>query len=81
MSRIIDATIYIADDDSAATSDSNYHTLLIDGSTVRILTQRNPAYNDGGYLGEYCFGSVDGTTYLYYYNGTQWLRSAFSTYS
>ncbi len=80
MSRVIDATIFIADDDTASYSDTNYHTLITNGSTQRLITQRNPANNDTGYLGEYCFGSVDNVTYLYYHNGTQWVRTSFTTY-
>ncbi len=78
--RVWDATCYIADSDTLQTSDSDYHTLLISGSTVRICTGRNPLSNDTGYLGELCVGSISGTTYLYHHNGTSWVRVAFSSY-
>jgi hypothetical protein len=78
--RIIDATIYIADDDTAPTSDNDYHTLVANGSTLRLCTPRVPASNATGYQGELCIGTVSGTTYLYCHNGTQWLRTAFGTY-
>lgn len=80
MSRVIDACVYIDDNDTLQSSDSDYHTLLIHGSTIRIATQRNPASTDNGHLGEICTGSVDGTTYLYVHNGTSWVRCAFSSY-
>ena len=78
--RIFDATCYVADDDSLSSSSNDYHTLIVSGDTIRIASSRAPASNASGFEGEMCIGTVLGTTYLYYHNGTQWLRTAFTTY-
>lgn len=78
--RIWDSSCFIAEDDTLQTSSSDYKTLICAGDTFRIATQRNPASNGTGQLGEFCMGTVSGATYLYYYNGSQWLRCQFSTY-
>ncbi len=79
--RTFDATVYVADDDSLQSSSVDYHTLICSGDTIRVASQRNPAYDDTGFDGELCWSVVSGTTYLYLHNGTEWKRCAFSSYS
>jgi hypothetical protein len=62
MERIIDATTFIAVDDSITTTSSDYHSLTITGDTLQIYTLRTPASSsDTGNQGEWCW---DGS-YLY----------------
>ncbi len=76
--RIFDATCYIADDDSMQTSSSDYHTLLVNGDTIRLATQRTPSSSsDAGYTGEVCIDS----NYIYVCVATNtWKRASLGTF-
>ncbi len=72
--RVFDATCYVADDDSLQSSSVDYHTLICSGDTIRVSSQRNPAYNDTGHAGEICFNA----NYLFYcYENNKWGRIPF----
>lgn len=74
-----DGSLFLADS-SAYDVSSQYNSLIINGDTIRIVQQKNPSPTDTGYIGDLATGSVAGTSYLYYHNGSQWLRTSFSTY-
>jgi hypothetical protein len=58
MERIIDATTFIAVDDSIGTTSSDYHSLTITGDTLQLYTLRTPASSSAtGNQGEWCWGS------------------------
>jgi len=54
--------------------------LAFSGDTMRIVTQRNPASSASGNTGDFAFGTVSGTTYLYYCIASgNWGRVALTT--
>lgn len=76
--RIFDASVYIALDDSMNSSSSDYHVLMVDGDTIRIGQQRTiSSAISTGYAGEICHDS----NYLYICTATNtWKRTALSTW-
>lgn len=51
------------------------------GDTLRIVNKRNPNSNGAGEVGEICFGTSGGVSYLYYCVATNtWERVALATY-
>jgi hypothetical protein len=77
--RVMDATVYIAEDDTVSTSSSNEHTLLIDGDTIRLAVPRTiSTSSDTGYPGEYCIDA----NYIYVCTAVDtWKRVGLSTFS
>lgn len=83
--KIDDASVFIAPDDTYQSTSSDYHYLSISGDTILVATERNPASNATGNVGEICFGhqTVLFITTYYIYRciaANTWVRAAFSAY-
>ena len=80
MSTAVFETVYTADDYSLSTTSTDYHSFICQGDTIMLAGNRAPLSSASGNKGEICIGDISGVTYLFYYNGTNWLRCPFSTY-
>lgn len=79
MSRVMDASVFIGNDDTTYVStSSDYHYLTSWGDTLQIVTPRTITNsNDTGNTGEICW-SAD---YIYVcINTNTWKRTALSTW-
>ncbi len=56
--RIFDQTVFIADSNSKPTTSSDYHSLSIDGDTIRICNERAVTLSSTGNVGEICWRKV-----------------------
>lgn len=80
--RVFDQTVYIGLDNSKPTTSSDYHSLSIDGDTIRLCNTRAVTFASPGNLGEICFRSVTilgiTTWYICVYTGSEWRGTALS---
>lgn len=82
----MDATVFIATDNTLVSTSSDYHYISIQGDTVRVATARGPAGPSAtGNTGEICWNSqtVLGITTGYLYicvAPNTWRRAALSVF-